>query len=127
MHHNSRFDTCYPKFNKNSFFINLAKSVRKALEVRLTRHGRKWYLDDILVILCYSWIRGVSIHHACVKLYPWAQKYLIFKPQKYIDGRFSRTFPNQTTVNDWLRTQILLNVENVYRIVFEKMIRFVFF
>ncbi|WP_457557540.1 hypothetical protein [Candidatus Harpocratesius sp.] len=79
-----------------------------------------------MTILCYSWIRGVSIHHACEKLNRWAQKYLHFTPQKYADGRYSRAFPHQTTVNDWLCTQTLLNVKNVYRIVFEKMIRLVF-
>ncbi|WP_457557867.1 hypothetical protein [Candidatus Harpocratesius sp.] len=68
MHQISRFGACYPKFNKISFFINITKSVRIALKVPLTRQGRKWYLHDILAILCYSWIRRISIHHACEKL-----------------------------------------------------------
>ncbi|WP_457557910.1 hypothetical protein [Candidatus Harpocratesius sp.] len=40
MHQSSRFGACYPKFYKISFFINLAKSVRKALKVPLPKQGR---------------------------------------------------------------------------------------
>jgi len=126
VHRISQFGPRYPNFNKISFFKNLAKSVRKALHLPVTRQGRKWYLDDILAVLCYCWIRGVSIHHACEKLNRWARKFLDFKLREYSDGRFSRAFPHQTTINDWLRTQTLLNVEDVYRIVFEKMIRMTF-
>ncbi|WP_457558714.1 hypothetical protein [Candidatus Harpocratesius sp.] len=100
MHQPSRFGACYPKFNKISFFINLAKSVRKALKVPLTRQGQKWYFDDILAVLCYCWIRGVSVHHACQKLNRWAQKFLDFKPQEYNDRQKFCAFQHQNTVND---------------------------
>ncbi|WP_457557891.1 hypothetical protein [Candidatus Harpocratesius sp.] len=79
-----------------------------------------------MAILCYSWIRGVSIHHACKKLNLWSYKFLDFKPQKYSDGRFSRAFPHQTTINDWLRKPTLLKIEENYQIIFEKMIRRIF-
>ena len=121
-----QFGPRYPIFNRISFFKNLAKSVCKAVNIPVTRQGRKWYLDDILAVLCYCWIRGVSVHHACEKLNRWAQKFLGFQPHEYHDGRRSRAFPHQTTINDWLRTQTLFNVEDIYRIIFEKMIRLVF-
>ena len=121
-----QFGTRYPKFNKISFFKNLAKSVRHALNLPTIQIGRKWTLDDILAILCYCWIRGVSIHHASERLNRWAMKFSGFSPQIYHDGRNSRASPHQTTVNDWLRSQTLLSVEDIYKIVFEKMIRFTF-
>ncbi len=46
-----------------------------------------------------------------------------FIPQEFGDGRFSRAYPHQTTINDWLRLQTLGDVEKIYQIVFEKMIK----
>ncbi|UYP47997.1 hypothetical protein NEF87_004282 [Candidatus Lokiarchaeum ossiferum] len=68
VHQIPQFRTRYPNFNKISFFKNLAKSVRYALGLPTTLIGRKWVLDDIIAILYYGWIRGVSIHHASEKL-----------------------------------------------------------
>ncbi|MCF2141653.1 MAG: hypothetical protein K9W44_16490 [Candidatus Lokiarchaeota archaeon] len=68
VHRISRFGTHYPYFNKISFFKNLAKSIRHTLNLSNQRIERKWSLDEILTVLCYCWIRGVSIHHASEKL-----------------------------------------------------------
>lgn len=56
----SWFGAYYPKFNKISFLTNLVKSVRKAYNLSSTRQSKKWYLNDILAILCYCWIRGAK-------------------------------------------------------------------
>jgi hypothetical protein len=126
VHRISGFGTRYPYFNKISFFKNLAKSIRITLNLPDLRIGRKWHLEDILTVLCYSWIRGVSIHHASEKLDRWVQKFLGFQPRMYNDGRKSRAFPHQTTVNDWLRSQSSQKVEEIYQYIFEKMIQRVF-
>ncbi|MCF2141654.1 MAG: hypothetical protein K9W44_16495 [Candidatus Lokiarchaeota archaeon] len=49
-----------------------------------------------------------------------------FQPKIFHDRRKSRAFPHQTTINDWLRTQSSEKIEEIYRIVFEKMIQRVF-
>ncbi|UYP47996.1 hypothetical protein NEF87_004281 [Candidatus Lokiarchaeum ossiferum] len=53
-------------------------------------------------------------------------KYSGFTPQIFLDGRQSRAFPHQTTINDWLRDQTLVSVEKIYKLVFEKMIHLIF-
>ena len=102
-----------PKFNKFTPFINIAKAVVKQLINLNLPNGRRWSAEDMLLVLAYAWIRGVSIEHSSNRL----NKYGIdLEPATYsiyADGRRRRAVPHQTSVNDWLRKLSLKDAEKI--------------
>jgi len=116
-----------PKNNKLITFKNISKSVINSLSYIHFPKGRKWIAEDIIAILAYSWIKGVSIHHACEKLNAWAVQAHPKLVWEYADGRHRRLYPHQTTVNAWLRLLSLVNAQDLSRTVFEVSLRRFFF
>lgn len=108
-----------PKDSKLSAFKNISKNVINNLPKYLFPKGRRWTIEDIISVLAYSWIRGISIHHACESLNRWAVSKDPDASYEYADGRHRRLIPHQTTVNAWLRLLSLQDSENLSHILFE--------
>src|SRR5271157_786300 len=84
-------------------FKKIAAVVVKAIgRDNLPADKPTWHAEDIVAVLTYAWIRGVSPDRASDKLNKLAIKEGKFVPKTFADGRHSRAFPHQTQVNDWL-------------------------
>jgi len=108
-----------PKDIKLITFKNISKDVINNLPNFHFPKGRRWNAEDIVAVLAYAWIRGVSIHHACEILNTWAMSECPGASYEYADGRHRRLIPHQTTVNAWLRLLSLQDAEDVSRTLFE--------
>ena len=108
-----------PKDIKFLAFKNISKKVINSLRTFHFPRGRRWIAEDIVSVLAYSWIRGVSIHHACENLNAWAVNEYPNTSYEYADGRHRRLVPHQTTVNAWLRLLSLQDAEILTRSLFE--------
>src|SRR4030042_1925906 len=108
-----------PSYKTYAEVKKIAAKVIKAVGARnLPPGGSKWKQVDILGVLVYAWLRGVSPHHASKKLNDLAIEKGWHKPTTFADGRHSRAEPHQTQVNDWLGKLKLLQVKNLARAVF---------
>ena len=108
-----------PKNIKFLAFKNISKKVISNLSNFYFPQGRRWIAEDIVAVLTYSWIRGVSIHHACESLNTQAVIENSGSSYEYADGRHRRLVPHQTTVNAWLRLLSLRDAENLSHSLFE--------
>ena len=108
-----------PKNIKISIFKNISKKVINSLSHFYFPRGRLWIAEDIISVLTYSFIRGVSIHHACENLNEWAVHEYPNATYEYADGRHRRLVPHQTTVNAWLRLLSLQDAECLTQAIFE--------
>ena len=108
-----------PKNIKLITFKNISENVINTLSDIHFPKGRRWIAEDIVAVLTYSWIRGVSIHHACETLNIWAVNEFPDASYEYADGRHRRLIPHQTTVNAWLRLLSLSDAEYLTRSIFE--------
>ncbi|MHA1730490.1 MAG: hypothetical protein ACTSU5_01025 [Promethearchaeota archaeon] len=100
-------------------FENIAVAATKLVVAGTLPAGRKWGVGDVLSVLAYSWLRGVSVAHAAEKLNSWAIRHGIHAPAEFADGRHSRAFPHQTTVSAWLRALDLETAHELARAVFD--------
>ncbi len=116
-----------PKYNKLNAFKNIAKSVINALPYIPFPKGRIWNAEDIVSVLAYSWIRGVSVHHASEKFNSWARKLHHGLKVEFADGRYRRFSPHQTTINAWLRQLSINDAHALAKAVFEAGLRRFFF
>ena len=108
-----------PVYTTVAGFKKIAAKVLKAVGARNLPPGKsKWKALDMLVVLVYAWLRGVSPDHASNKLNDIAREKGWFKPATFADGRHSRAMPHQTQVNDWLREMDLPQLKNLARAVF---------
>jgi hypothetical protein len=88
-----------------SDFKNIAAAVVKAMEPEnLPASGWKWSAKDVVAVLAYAWLRGVCVDTAAEKLDAFAIHEGTHVPVTFTDGRESRAFPHQTSVNAWLRS-----------------------
>lgn len=89
-----------PIYESLSDFKNLAAAaVKVAGAQHLPPSGRKWRHEDVVAVLIYAWLRGVSVHHAAQKLDVLAIARRLHVPVTFADGRHSRGVPHQTSVN----------------------------
>ena len=115
----SRPSSTCPIYKTFAEFKKIAAKVLKAVSAKNLPPGkRKWKALDMLVVLVYAWIRGVSPDHASDKLNKVAIKNGWFKPTTFSDGRKSRAVPHQTQVNDWLGQLDLPRVKKLAKAVF---------
>jgi hypothetical protein len=108
-----------PVYKTFGEFKKIAAKVLKAVGTKNLPSGKsKWKVLDMLVVLVYGWLRGVSPDHASNKLNDMAKEKGWFKPATFADGRHSRAVPHQTQVNDWLRELDLSQLKKLARAVF---------
>lgn len=108
-----------PAFDSFTEFKKIAAQVIKAVGAKNLPLGkRKWKAIDMLVVLVYAWLRGVSPDHASEKLNDIAIEKGWFKPVTFADGRHSRAVPHQTQVNEWLGKMELPQLKKLARAVF---------
>jgi len=108
-----------PVYKTFAEFKKIAAKVLKAVGAKNLPPGkRRWKALDILVVLVYAWLRGVSPHHASKKLNDIAIEKGWFKPVTFADGRHSRAVPHQTQVNEWLGKMELPQLKKLARAVF---------
>jgi hypothetical protein len=112
-----------PKFNNYLAFKNISKAVLYRLMHIKFPHGRKWSAEDIINVLAYAWVRGVSVDHSSNKLNKWQLKENPGMYQEFLDGRRARAVPHQTTVNNWLRKLSKQDAEALSQAVFQAGIR----
>jgi hypothetical protein len=101
-----------------SEFLNVAVAATRLVAGGQLPRGRKWSPADMVAVLAYAWLRGVSVHHASEKLNEWAVRRGHHRPEPFADGRCSRAVPHQTSVNAWLRHLNLPAAEALARAVF---------
>ena len=116
-----------PKLHKFAIFLSIAKSALKKVCHIEFKSGRKWDPVDIVLILIYSWTRGISINHACEKMNRWKLHQNPKMEYEYWDERHARLAPHQTTVNDWLRTLTMVVIKELSQAIFESYARRFFF
>jgi hypothetical protein len=108
-----------PVYKTFAEFKKIAAKVLKAVGAKNLPPGKcKWKALDMLVVLVYAWLRGVSPHHASKKLNDIAIEKGWFKPVMFADGRHSRAVPHQTQVNGWLGKMDLTQLKKLSRAVF---------
>jgi hypothetical protein len=108
-----------PVYKTFGEFKKIAIKVLKAVGAKNLPPGKsKWKALDMLVVLVYAWLRGVSPDHASNKLNDIAKEKGWFKPATFADGRHSRAVPHQTQVNDWLGKIDLPQLKKLARAVF---------
>ena len=76
-----------PKLHKFDKFLSVAKSALKKVCHIEFKSGRKWKPIDIILVLIYSWARGISINHACEKMNRWKLHQHLEMDYEYADGR----------------------------------------
>jgi hypothetical protein len=108
-----------PVYKTFAEFKKIAAKVLKTVGAENLPLGkRKWKAIDILAVLVYAWVRGVSPDHASRKLNDIAIEKGWFKPVTFADGRHSRAVPHQTQVNEWLGELELSQLKKLARAVF---------
>lgn len=108
-----------PKDIKISAFKNISKNVINSLPNVHFPRGRKWIAEDIIAVLAYSSIKGISIPHSSENLNAWAVKENLDASYEYADGRHRRLVPHQTTINAWLRLLSLQDAEYLAQAIFK--------
>ncbi len=85
--------------------------------------NRKVKAANVVAVLAYAWVRGVSIDHAAERLDDFAIAEGSHVPRLFADGRQSRAYPHQTSVNDWLREMDLPAARRLCKAVFGAALR----
>jgi hypothetical protein len=100
-----------------------ATAINEIGDRNLPPDNRKVKAANVVAVLAYSWVRGVSIDHAAERLDDFAITEGSHAPHVFADGRQSRAYPHQTSVNEWLRELDLPAARRLCKAVFGAALR----
>jgi hypothetical protein len=108
-----------PDFNNIALYKKLAALALAVLPLKKQKWGKIWKILAILTVLIYSWLRGVSIHHASEKLNLFTKMQNPILAKAYDTRRNARATPHQTTINRWLAKLSLHDLVLISQVVYD--------